>query len=134
MSLSLEEQIGDPDKYHEECAIWVANQRAWENVPHSEVAFLRQVASPRLTDTEIRLFLAIHRRCNRVCECCRDKSDIHKLQACPGCKILHYCSNTCRDKHWTDGHKDECCNLDAPRASGPSVIVIHNSITGETIY
>ena len=57
---------------------------------------------------------AASRRCvkgslGRTCETCGIVQD--KMKKCSGCRIAHYCSETCQTEAWEPKHKAECPTL-----------------------
>ena len=48
---------------------------------------------------------------NLACDFCLisiDKLNLEKLQECSLCKMVYYCSNSCRENAWNNHHENEC--------------------------
>ncbi len=47
-----------------------------------------------------------HGEVSYMCAVCRKRSP--KMKKCGNCKRVRYCSGTCQELHWNQGHSTEC--------------------------
>lgn len=104
---------------------------AKEHVTNSDIKFIKDLirlsAEKEVSEHEARIMTAKIRWDNRICNECRDKSDILKLFFCDKCYLVQYCSEECQEHNLLQ-HQKKCCNPEGPLDDGPQQFAIIKKI------